>query len=462
MSRFAHRSRQEKAPPADPMAFDAPVLTVESLDHEGRGVGHADGKVIFIDGALAGERVSYASRRKKASYEVADVGRIIRESAARVVPRCPHFGTCGGCSMQHLDAFSQVAVKQRILEDNLWHIGRVRPERMLPPIHGPAWGYRHRARLSVRLVEKKGGVLVGFHERSSSYVADMRECHVVPPHVSALLVPLRELVGALSIARRMPQIELAIGEGAAARELHTVLVLRILEPLTDADRALLDAFAARHDVAIWLQPKGPDTVVPMRADTPAELHYDLPEFGVRIDFQPTDFTQVNAQINRVLVGRALGLLDAALDDRVADLFCGLGNFSLPIATRAREVVGIEGSAAMTRRAAVNAARNGLGDRVSFQVANLFEVGTEDLERLGRFDRMLIDPPREGAIAVAKALVAMADAPQRIVYVSCNPSTLARDAAVLTHDGRYALKQAGIVNMFPQTSHVESIAVFERT
>jgi len=205
---------REKAPLPDPMAADAPVLTVESLDHEGRGVGHADGKVIFIDGALAGERVSYASRRKKASYEIADVGRIESASTARVVPRCPHFGVCGGCSMQHLDAGAQVAVKQRVLEDNLWHLGRVRAGRMLPPIHGPTWGYRHRARLSVRLVEKKGGVLVGFHERRSSYVADMRECHVVPPHVSALLVPLRALVGSLSIARRLPQIELAIGEGA--------------------------------------------------------------------------------------------------------------------------------------------------------------------------------------------------------------------------------------------------------
>jgi 23S rRNA (uracil1939-C5)-methyltransferase len=443
------------------MAPDAPVLTVESLDHEGRGVGHADGKVIFIDGALAGERVSYASRRKKASYEIADVGRIITASAARVVPRCPHFGTCGGCAMQHLDATSQVAVKQRILEDNLWHIGRIRPQRVLPPIHGPSWGYRHRARLSVRLVEKKGGVLVGFHERRSSYVADMRVCHVVPPHVSALLVPLRELVGSLSIARRLPQIELALGEGATPRDLHTVLVLRILEPLSTEDEQRIDAFAARYDVAIWLQSKGPDTVVPMRADTPRELHYDLPEFGVRIDFLPTDFTQVNAQINRVLVGRALRLLDAQPGDRVADLFCGLGNFSLPIATRAREVVGVEGSAAMTRRAAQNAARNGLADKASFQVANLFEVGDADLERLGRFDRMLVDPPREGAIAVVKALTARSDAPRRIVYVSCNPSTLARDAAVLTHEGDYVLTQAGIVNMFPQTAHVESIAVFDR-
>lgn len=461
MSRNSHRARA-KEPLADPSAPDAPILEVESLDHEGRGVGHANGKVIFVEGALTGERVSYASRRKKASYEIAEIGRILSSSPARVVPRCPHFGTCGGCSMQHLETTSQVAVKQRILEDNLWHIGKVRPDQMLPPIHGPSWGYRHRARLSVRLVEKKGGVLVGFHEKGSSFVADMRECHVVPPHISALLVPLRDLVASLSIARRLPQIELAIGEGESERDLVTTLVLRILEPLDPADEDKLTVFAARHDITFWLQPKGPDTIVPFGREAASELSYGLPEFGVRIYFTPTDFTQVNAHINRVLVGRALRLLDVQPDDRVADLFCGLGNFSLPIATRAREVVGVEGSGAMTRRAAINAERNGLGDKVSFEVANLFEVDEAFFERIGHVDRMLIDPPREGAVAVVKALSSRgAMSPQRIVYVSCNPSTLARDAAVLVHEGGYAMRQAGIVNMFPQTSHVESIAVFDR-
>ena len=444
------------------MANDAPILRIESLDHEGRGIGHADGKVVFVDGALAGEVVSYASRRKKASYEVADVGRILRSSVARVVPRCPHFGVCGGCAMQHLDAAAQVAVKQRVLEDNLWHLGKVRAERLLPPIHGPAWGYRHRARFSVRLVEKKGGVLVGFHEKRSSYVADMRECHVVPPHVSALLVPLRSLVASLSIARRLPQIELAIGEGASTRELVTILVLRILEPLTADDEARLVAFADLHGVVFWLQPKGPDTVVPFDPASPATLSYALPEFGVRIDFLPTDFTQVNGAINRVLVGRALRLLDVQPGDRVADLFCGLGNFTLAIARRAGEVVGIEGSAAMTRRAGENAERNGLSARTTFATANLFEIGDGYFVSSGRFDRLLIDPPREGAIAVVKALSALGkDAPSRIVYVSCNPATLARDAAVLTHEGGYVMREAGIVNMFPQTAHVESIGVFDR-
>ncbi len=461
MSRISRRSKT-KRPLLDPKAADAPTLWIESLDQEGRGIGHADGKVVFVDGALAGEHVSYASRRSKPSYEIAEVGRILRSSAARVVPRCPHFGTCGGCSMQHLDVASQVAVKQRILEDSLWHIGKVRAETMLPPIHGPAWGYRHRARLSVRLVEKKGGVLVGFHEKGSSFVADMHECHVVPPHVCALLLPLRVLVASLSIARRLPQIELAIGEGDSPRDLVTVLVLRILEPLLPDDETKIAAFATRHDVVFWLQPKGPDTLVPFGPGSPAELSYSLPEFDVRIFFLPADFTQVNAGINRVLVGRALRLLDVRPGDRVADLFCGLGNFSLPIARTAREVVGVEGSAVMTRRAAVNATRNGLSSNTSFSATNLFEVDTAYFESLGRFDRMLIDPPREGAIAVANALAGLGDAaPRRIVYVSCNPSTLARDAAVLVHEGAYVLRQAGIVNMFPQTSHVESIGVFER-
>lgn len=437
------------------------VLTIESLDQEGRGIGRADGKVIFVEGGLAGERVSYASRRKKPSYEIAEVVEVLRESSSRVTPRCPHFGVCGGCSMQHLDVTTQVAVKQRVLEDSLWHVGRLHAETMLSPIHGPAWRYRFRARLSVRYVEKKGGVLVGFHEKRSSFVADMRECHVLPEHVSAMLVPLRGLVASLSIARRLPQIELAIGE-ASSGELETVLVLRILESLSRDDEQKLAAFAGEHHVDFWLQPKGPDSIRPLAADSPSELHYWLPEFDVRLTFRPTDFTQVNPAINRVLVGRALRLLDIEPDDRVADLFCGLGNFSLPIARLARQVVGIEGSNAMTARAGSNAQAHGLESKTTFVAANLFEVDAAFFEKLGPFDKMLIDPPREGAIAVVNALVEAGErAPRRIVYISCNPSTLARDAAVLVHEGGYVLREAGIVNMFPQTSHVESIAVFIR-
>jgi 23S rRNA (uracil1939-C5)-methyltransferase len=440
------------------------TIVIESLDMEGRGVGHlqnedgSPGKVIFVEGALPGERVGFQSFRRKPKWEAATLTALHSESALRVQPKCTHFGTCGGCAMQHLEPSAQVAMKQRVLEDNLWHIGKVRAETMLPPIYGPTWGYRFRARLSVRNVQKKGGVLVGFHERKSSFIADMKTCEILPPHVSAMLVPLRRLVESLSIFDRMPQIELAVGEQV------TALVLRIMAPLTGDDEHKLRVFADEYGVQWWLQPKGPDTVYPFY---PADLklEYVLPEFGVRMPFKPTDFTQVNHQINRVLVARALRLLDVQAGERVADLFCGLGNFTLPLATLAREVVGIEGSTALTERAMENARSNGLADKTRFYCRNLFEATADDFAALGKFDRLLVDPPREGAIAVCQAIVGLSEThpelrPKRIVYVSCNPSTLARDAGYLVHQGGYLLKQAGVVNMFPHTAHVESIAVFE--
>lgn len=440
------------------------IIEIKSLDMDGRGVGHLEnedgtqGKVIFVEGALPGERVSFQSFRRKPKWEAATMTALHRESALRVKPKCQYFGTCGGCAMQHLEPSAQVAMKQRVLEDNLWHLAKVRAETMMRPIFGPTWGYRYRARLSVRNVRKKGGVLVGFHERKSSYVADMETCEILPPHVSAMLVPLRRLVESLTIFEQMPQIELAVGEGV------TALVLRIMAPLTDEDKDKLRAFADIHRIQWWLQPKGPDTVYPFYpADV--ELAYMLPEFGVRMPFKPTDFTQVNHHINRVLVAKALRLLDVQTDERVADLFCGLGNFTLPLATQAREVVGIEGSTTLNARALENARINGLAEKTTFYCRNLFEASTEDFVALGKFDRMLIDPPREGAIAVCQAIVGLGEAhadmkPKRIVYVSCNPATLARDAGLLVHQGGYALKQAGVVNMFPHTAHVESIAVFE--
>lgn len=442
------------------------TIVIESLDMEGRGVGHLQnedgtpGKVIFVEGALPGERVSFQSFRKKPKWEAATLTELHSESALRVKAKCTHFGTCGGCAMQHLESSAQVAIKQRVLEDNLWHIGKVRAETMMRPIYGPTWGYRYRARLSVRNVQKKGGVLVGFHERKSSYIADMKICEILPPHVSAMLVPLRRLVESLSIFEQMPQIELAVGEDV------TALVLRIMAPLTKDDQDKLKVFADEYRVQWWLQPKGPDTVYPFYpADV--QLYYALPEFGVRMPFKPTDFTQVNHYINRVLVTHALRLLDVQPDERVADLFCGLGNFTLPLATQAREVVGIEGSTALTERALENAQANGLADKTTFHCRNLFEATAEDLVALGKFDRFLIDPPREGAMAVCQAIVGLGEAhpdmkPKRIVYVSCNPSTLARDAGFLMHQGGYLLKQAGVVNMFPHTAHVESMAVFELT
>lgn len=430
-----------------------PTGLIESVDHEGRGITRLDGKTVFVDGALPGEVVEYASYRKKPNYELAHLVRVISPSPARVQPRCPHFGICGGCAMQHLDPPAQVAVKQRVLEDTLWHIGRVRPEQMLPPIQGAPWGYRHRARLGVRKVPKKGGMLVGFHERKSSYIADMRSCEVLPPHVSSLLLPMRELFGALSISERMPQVEVAVGEYC------TALVLRILEPLNIDDEQLLRDFADRHGVVFYLQPKGPDTAYRFYPTPGPRLSYTLPEFALEMEFRPTDFTQVNHAVNRMLVRRAMRLLDPRPGERIADLFCGLGNFTLPIARSGARVVGIEGSAALVQRGRESAAANGLADRVEFGVANLFEATPETLAALGPFDKMLIDPPREGAVEVVKALGT--EGPRRIVYVSCNPATLARDAAVLVAVQGYRFVAAGAVNMFPHTAHVESIAVFEK-
>jgi 23S rRNA (uracil1939-C5)-methyltransferase len=428
-------------------------LIVESLDQEGRGVARRDGKAIFIEGALPGETVAYKVHRRKPSYEIATVTEVLRQSALRVTPGCAYFGVCGGCSLQHLEPRAQVAVKQRALEDALWHIGRVRAEQVLPAIYGPWWGYRHRARLTVRYVPKKGGALVGFHERRSSYVADMTSCEILPPRISGLLRPLRVLVNGLSIRTRMPQIEVALGEAC------DVLVFRVLVEPSEADLVLLRVFTERHGVSIYLQPGGPDTAYAFHPAQPADLYYALPEFDLRIGFSPTEFTQVNHAVNRVLVRRTLALLEVRPGERVADLFCGLGNFTLAIARSGGEVVGIEGSGELVRRAAANAARNGLQDAARFAEMDLYETGVPGLLCLGRFDRMLLDPPRDGAIEVVKALAA--EAPRRIVYISCNPATLARDAAILVHSRGYALRTAGVVNMFPHTSHVESMAVFDR-
>jgi len=431
-----------------------PVAVIESLDHEGRGVTHVDAKAIFVQGALPHERVEFSSFRRKPSYELATLSGVRRASTWRTQPRCRYFGVCGGCSMQHLDAAAQAATKQRVLEDALWHIARLRAETVLPAICGPAWGYRHRARLSVRLVVKKGGILVGFHERNSSYVADMLSCEILPPAVSAMLPSLRALIGSLSIADRLPQIEVAVGEAVVA------LVLRHLQPLSGDDELTLRRFAENAGVQLWLQPSGPDSAHLFHGAALAPLCYRLPEFDIEIRFRPTDFTQVNHAMNRVLVRRALTLLQLRQGERVADMFCGLGNFTLPMARSGAVVVGIEGSRSLIERAGENARINGLGDCVRFELANLFEFDQAALARLGPLDKMLIDPPREGAVELVKAL-GTDGGPQRIVYVSCNPATLARDAAILVSGKGFRLAGVGIVNMFPHTSHVESIALFER-
>ena len=446
------------------MTADGEWLEVESLDLEAQGVAHdSEGRVVFIEGALPGERVQVQVHRRKNQWSQGAITALSRESPMRVRPACPHFGlhpgACGGCKMQHLYPGAQVAVKQRTLENNLWHLAKVKPELVLRPIEGPAWGYRDRARLSVRYVAKKGTVLVGFHERKSRYIADMRTCAVLPPRVSALLMPLRDLVMSMDARELLPQIELARGDMVLA------LVLRHLEPLGAADLQRLRTFGAAHAVQWWLQPKGPDTVN-LLDHGGDELAYTLPEFGVTMPFKPTDFTQVNPHINRVLVQRALGLLAPQPHERVIDWFCGLGNFTLPLATLAREVLGIDGSAVLVQRARENAARNGLAGKAAFAARNLFELTPEILASDGAADKWLVDPPREGAFALAKAVADLTAGgsawmpPSRIVYVSCNPATLARDAGLLVHQAGYRCTAAGVVNMFPHTAHVESIAVFE--
>lgn len=435
--------------------MNSEYLTIESLDLEARGVARRDGKVVFVAGALPGEQVLATINRRKPSFDTATTQQVIRASSQRVQPLCPSFGICGGCAMQHLEPSAQVAIKQRVLEDGLAHIGKVRPQRILPPLHGPAWGYRYRARLSVRVVRKKGGVLVGFREKRGSYVVDMTQCPVLPPHISQMLVPLRQLIGSLSCAERIPQIEVAVGDTV------TALLLRHMEPLASQDITLLRQFADQHNVSWWLQPKGPDTVHLLDAADEGRLAYSLPEFGLRMAYKPTDFTQVNHAINRSLISRALSLLGVQPGERVADLFCGLGNFTLPLATVASHVTGVEGSELLTQRAQESARQHGLDERTDFSTLNLFEVDAQWLRGLGYFDRMLIDPPRDGAEAVCRALVDLAPAerPKRIVYVSCNPATLARDAGILVHEGGFILESAGAINMFPHTGHVESIAVF---
>ena len=480
-------------------------LKVKALDLEAQGVAHqSDGKVVFIDGALPFEVVSAQIHRSTASFEKGTLTVIHQESSQRVRPGCPHFGlhegACGGCKMQHLHPAAQVAVKQRVLEDNLWHIGKVRADNMLRPIEGPTWGYRYRARLSVRFVRKKGEVLVGFHERKSRYVADMKVCPVLAPHVSAMLMPLRALIASMDAKEECAQIELAVGDmgvgvgvgvggaagagGGAATEV-TALVLRHLVPLTGADLGRLRTFAKEHPgVQWWLQPKGLDTV--HRLDElpgyeTAQLAYALPDFGITMPYRPIDFTQVNPHINRVLVTRALGLLAVQKTERVIDWFCGLGNFTLPLATQAREVLGVEGAESLVARSRENLKANQAcapaGRALAatqFVARNLFEMTPEMLVGDGAANKWLVDPPREGAYALVQALAELQArkqdgrataaeqawaAPQRIVYVSCNPATLARDAGVLQQAG-YRCAMAGVVNMFPHTAHVESMAVFE--
>jgi len=459
-------------------------IKVEALDLDAQGIARLvanaeevaqgqSGKVIFIKGALPTELVTYTITSDKARFSKAKVRDILKPAVFRAEPKCAAFGVCGGCTMQHLDIRAQVAMKQRVLEDDLQHIAKTKPQEILRPMGGPTWEYRHRARLSaVNRSIKKGTVLIGFHEGKSAYVADMLACEILPKHVSDLLPELRKLVMGLSIVDRMPQIEIAVGEpedpisdDPKKNKPVTALVFRNLLPLTNADEELLRSFADQHHVWIWLQPKGIETVAPFYPET-GKLCYRLPEFEIEMPFKPADFTQVNHMMNRALVSRAIRLLEVKATDHVLDLFCGLGNFTLPLARKAKQVLGIEGLETLTTRAEENAEHNGLTNKVSFMKSDLFEVTPETIASWGKAQRWLMDPPREGAMEICKALAELQIQnsellPERIVYVSCNPKTLARDVEILCHHAGYTLSSAGIVNMFPHTSHVESMAVFER-
>ncbi len=446
MRRNRNKARQNPA--------ENPILqaTIESLDQEGRGVAHVDGKTVFIDGTLPNEKVTYRSHLIKSSYEVANVVDILKQSNQRVTPKCPHFGLCGGCKLQHMDAGAQVAAKQRLLENDLWHIGKVKADNMLPPLYGPTWGYRHKARLSVKYVEKKQRVLVGFNEKGTRYVADMNSCEVLVPAVSALIAPLQSMIVELSIRDKLPQIELAVGEGDVI-----VLILRIMDVLNANDETLLKAFADNHQVQIWTQTKGPDTIKPYWPEVPPALAYSLPEFDLTYPFKPNEFTQVNPQINQVMIRRAMQLLNPQTAEKIADFFCGIGNFTLPIARSGANVLGLEGLANLVDRANESATLNKITN-VDFGVADLFKMTPESLVELGKFDKWLVDPPRDGAFELIKA-IEPTSAPILIVYVSCNPATLARDAGILVNEKGYTLSAAGVINMFPHTAHVESIACF---
>ncbi|RTZ77602.1 MAG: 23S rRNA (uracil(1939)-C(5))-methyltransferase RlmD [Gammaproteobacteria bacterium] len=439
------RRRRRQRLPQEPVE-----ASIDSLSHDGRGVARVDEKVTFIHGALPGERVRFRYTARRRSRDEGEVVEVLEPSPRRVEPGCEHFGLCGGCSLQHLEAQAQIEYKQQILLDAFTHLGKVDPEEVLPPLlNERPWGYRRKARLGVKNVPKKGRVLVGFRERGSNLIATLEHCEVLHPKIGHALMDLSDLIGGLSRPGRIPQIEVAMDDE------RCVLIFRNLDPLGAEDEKRLRDFAREKDFIIYLQPGGPETVTPL--DEPADLRYRLPGFDLELRFEPGDFTQVNSDINRQMVARAVEMLDPRQDERVLDLFCGIGNFTLPLATRAGEVVGVEGAAELVARARENARRNGL-ENVRFHVANLYEELQEPWLK-ERFHKVLLDPPRSGAQEVLGHLPRMGV--ERILYVSCYPGTLARDAGELVHRHGYRLLSAGVMDMFPHTAHVESIALFEK-
>lgn len=428
------------------------AAAITDLDHEGRGVAHVDGKVVFIDDALPGEQVEWRRVKSTRTFDEGALLNVLEPSPNRVRPECPHFGICGGCVLQHLAAPQQIEFKQRQLLDALTRIGDVAPREILPALQGPAWHYRRRARLAARWVPKKGKTVVGFRERSSAFIANLEQCPILAEPVARLLEPLSALVTHLSLRARVPQIEVAVADRA------TALVIRVLDEPTAHDRELLEAFQRAHGVEIYLQPGGYDTVAPLTAPA-SRLEYRLPKFDVTIRFEPTDFIQVNETLNALMIERAIEWLNPTAQERVLDLFCGLGNFSLPIARSGAQVTAVEGDAGLVARARDNASLNGLAN-MEFHVADLFSEEVAHAAWAKRsYDKVLLDPPRAGAREVLPLLAA--SGAQRIVYISCHPGTLARDAGVLVNEYGFALDAAGVMDMFPHTAHVESMAVFTR-
>ncbi|MEW8507060.1 MAG: 23S rRNA (uracil(1939)-C(5))-methyltransferase RlmD [Candidatus Thiodiazotropha sp.] len=442
------RRRRRKSLPTEPVETE-----IESLTHDGKGVAHIDGKATFVVGSLPGERVRFIYTGRRRSYDEGRVVEVLDPSAQRTEPRCGQFGVCGGCSLQHQEPQAQVAGKQQALLDALKHIGRVVSDEILTPLVGESvWGYRRKARLGVRYVPKKGGTLVGFRERGSSYVADIDRCHILHPRVGDLLPELGALIDQLSIRDQIPQIEMAMGDD------DCILIFRMLSPPSEEDLMKLAIFGPRHELAIYLQEGGPETIRALDFEA-TSLSYSLPEFDLRLDFLPSDFTQVNTDINRRMVSRAVSLLELEAGDRVLDLFCGLGNFTLPLARTAGHVTGVEGDSGLVARARDNAMRNAI-ENVAFYTANLYESLENEPWLLQNFNKVLLDPPRSGAQEVLELLPKLGA--ERIVYVSCYPGTLARDAGILVHEQGYRLLRAGVMDMFPHTAHVESIALFERS
>ncbi|VAX09919.1 23S rRNA (uracil(1939)-C(5))-methyltransferase [hydrothermal vent metagenome] len=441
------RSRRRKKLPTEPVA-----ATIESLSHDGRGVTHIEGKTVFIHGGLPGEEVMFTYSKKMRKFDEGQVTEVIKPSPERVEPACPHFGVCGGCSLQHQHPKAQLSHKQQTLMDALKHIGKVRPEEVLAPLElDDHWGYRRKARLGAKNVPKKGKVLVGFRERGSSFITDLSICKVLHPKVGELIAPLSELIESLSISDKVPQIEMAMGDEVC------VLIFRVLETPSAEDCTALAIFSRRHGIHIYLQEGGPTTIKPLSGEA-ANLTYAIPDFDVELKFLPSDFTQVNSGINRLMVRRAIDMLELKSDDRVLELFCGLGNFTLPLAKNAGSVVAVEGDPGLVARARENAQRNGI-ENTTFYTANLYEELVQEPWLGKTFNKALLDPPRSGAFEILEYLPKLGV--MRILYISCYPGTLARDAGELVHKHGYRLVSAGVMDMFPHTAHIESMALFER-